>query len=181
MRKQEATARRYAKALFLAAREAGRQEAIGQELESALRVVATNRRLEEVLTRPWITGATKKAIATAIAERLGCSALVKNFLGLLAGRGRIDHVAEIARAYRDLLDQAAGRVRAQVKSAVALGERERQQLGTGLGRIVGKAVIVEDSVDATLLGGFVAQIGSLVLDGSLDGQLARVRERVVRG
>ena len=50
-----------------------------------------------------------------------------------------------------------------------------------IGRALGKQVIVEESVDTSLLGGFVAQVGSLILDGSLDGQLARMRERLVRG
>jgi ATP synthase delta (OSCP) subunit. len=36
-------------------------------------------------------------------------------------------------------------------------------------------------MDTSLLGGFVAQVGSLILDGSLDGQLARMRERLARG
>jgi len=74
-----------------------------------------------------------------------------------------------------------GQVRAQVRSAVALGEAERRQLAARLARIAGKEVLVEARVDTSLLGGFVAQIGSLVVDGSLDGQLARLRERLVRG
>ncbi|MBI2544446.1 MAG: F0F1 ATP synthase subunit delta [Candidatus Rokubacteria bacterium] len=163
MRRQEATARRYAKALFQVAREARRLDAVGDELANVLEVLAADRRLEEFLSRPWIKGATKRSVAAAVAERLGGSPLVRDFVGLVAQRGRMDHLAEIARAYRSLLDA------------------ERGRLAVGLARIAGKEVIVEGSVDARLLGGFVAQIGSLVLDGSLDGQLTRMRERLVRG
>lgn len=181
MRRQEATARRYAKALFQVAREARRLDAVGDELANVLEVLAADRRLEEFLSRPWIKGATKRSVAAAVAERLGCSPLVRDFVGLVAQRGRTDHLAEIARAYRSLLDAERGRVRAQVRSAVALSDAERGRLAVGLARIAGNEVIVEGSVDARLLGGFVAQIGSLVLDGSLDGQLTRMRERLVRG
>lgn len=181
MRRQEATARRYAKALFQVAREGRRLDAVGDELANVLEVLAADRRLEEFLSRPWIKGATKRSVAAAVAERLGCSPLVRDFVGLVAQRGRTDHLAEIARAYRSLLDAERGRVRAQVRSAVALSDAERGRLAVGLARIAGKEVIVEGSVDARLLGGFVAQIGSLVLDGSLDGQLTRMRERLVRG
>lgn len=181
MRRQEATARRYAKALFQVAREARRLDAVGDELANVLEVLAADRRLEEFLSRPWIKGATKRSVAAAVAERLGCSPLVRDFVGLVAQRGRTDHLAEIARAYRSLLDAERGRVRAQVRSAVALSDAERGRLAVGLARITGNEVIVEGSVDARLLGGFVAQIGSLVLDGSLDGQLTRMRERLVRG
>ena len=58
---------------------------------------------------------------------------------------------------------------------------EKQQLATRLERALGKRIILEEQVDATLLGGFVAQVGSLILDGSLDGQLARMRQRLARG
>ena len=163
MRQQEATARRYAKALLGVAREAGRLDAVGEELAGVLEAMSGQPRLGEFLSRPWIKGATKKSVARAVAERLGCSTLVRDFVGLVAQRGRTDHLAEIARAYRSLLDAERGRLAAR------------------LTRIAGKEVVVEARVDASLLGGFVAQIGSLVLDGSLDGQLARMRERLVRG
>lgn len=181
MRRQEATARRYAKALFQVARESRRLDAVGEELARVLEILVADRRLGEFLSRPWIKGVTKKSVATAIALRLGCSPLVRDFVGLVAQRGRTDHLAEIARAYRSFLDAERGQARAQVRSAVVLGEAERGRLTRRLGPLAGKEVIVEARVDASLLGGFVAQIGSLVLDGSLDGQLARLRERLVRG
>jgi F-type H+-transporting ATPase subunit delta len=68
-----------------------------------------------------------------------------------------------------------------VRTAVAFTDGEKQQLATRLERALGKRIILEEQVDATLLGGFVAQVGSLILDGSLDGQLARMRQRLARG
>ena len=67
------------------------------------------------------------------------------------------------------------------RTAVAFTDAEKQQLAGRLERALGKRIIVEEQVDATLLGGFVAQVGSLILDGSLDGQLARMRQRLARG
>jgi len=81
-----------------------------------------------------------------------------------------------------MLDAARGRVRARVRSAVPLTEADRAALAQRLGRALGgKQVVVEEIVDKNLLGGFVAEIGSLVVDGSLDGQLARIRERLAKG
>jgi F-type H+-transporting ATPase subunit delta len=181
MRQQEATARRYAKALFSVAREADRLDAVGDELARLLEVLAAERQLQEFLSRPWVKGATKKSVAMRVAEQLGCSPLVRDFMGLVAQRGRTDYLAEVLRAYGKLLDAERGRVRAQVWSAAALSEAERARLAAHLAQVAGKEVIVEAHVDASLLGGFVARIGSLVVDGSLDGQLARMRERLVRG
>ncbi len=163
MRSHEGTARRYAKALFELARDAGEPEAVGRELEQVAAVYAGDARTHEVLTRPWIKPEDRRAVAAAIAQKAGARKLVQDFLGLVADRGRADHLPEIIGAYRLLVDAELGRARAQVE------------------RALGKRIILEEQVDATLLGGFIAQVGSLILDGSLDGQLARMRQRLARG
>ena len=68
-----------------------------------------------------------------------------------------------------------------MRTAVALTDDEKRWLAARLGQALGKQVVLEETVDPSLLGGFVAQVGSYVLDGSLDGQLARMRERLARG
>jgi F-type H+-transporting ATPase subunit delta len=181
MRAHEGTARRYAKALFQLAREARATEAVGRELDAVAALVRDEKPLREVLTRPWIKPVDRRGIATALAERAGAGKTLRDFLGLLAERGRIDHIPEVVAAYQTLLDEELGRARAQVRTAVALTEGERQSLAERLGRVLGKQIILEERVDQTLLGGFIAQVGSLILDGSLDAQLGRMRERLARG
>jgi F-type H+-transporting ATPase subunit delta len=106
---------------------------------------------------------------------------VQDFLGLVAERGRVDHLDEIVAAYRALADEDLGQARAEVRTAVALTEEAKRQLAARLERAVGKRILLEERVDPTLLGGFVARVGSLILDGSLDGQLRRLRERLAGG
>ncbi|HSE05026.1 MAG TPA: ATP synthase F1 subunit delta [Methylomirabilota bacterium] len=181
MRSRERTARRYAKALYDVAREAGATEAVGKELDQLAATFAAAAAARDVLTRPWIKPADRRGVAVAIAQKLGARKLVQDFAGLVAERGRADHLPEILAAYRILLDAEFGRARAQVRTAVALTDAEKQQLSGKLERALGKRIILEEQVDATLLGGFIAQVGSLILDGSLDGQLARLRQRLARG
>ena len=181
MRAQEGTARRYAKALHAAAAEAGAGEAAGRELAALLDVLQANRQAVDVLTRPWIKPADRRAAALTLAQQAGCGKLVQDFVALVAERGRLDHLAAIVAAYQDWEDAALGRIRDQVRTAVALTEAEKEQLARRLQAELGKQIILEEIVDTNLLGGFVARVGSLILDGSLDGQLARMRERLVRG
>jgi len=181
VRAHEGTARRYAKALFELAHASGDAEAVGRELEQVAAVYAGDAGAHDVLTRPWIKPGDRRAVAAAIAQKAGARKLVQDFLGLVADRGRADHLAEIIAAYRLLVDAALGRARAEVRTAVPFTAAEKQQLVTRLERVLGKRIIVEEQVDATLLGGFIAQVGSLILDGSLDGQLARMRQRLARG
>ena len=181
MRAQEGTARRYAKALHAAAAEAGAGEAAGRELATLLDVLQSNHQAVDVLARPWIKPGDRRAAALALAQQAGSGKLVQDFVALVAERGRLDHLAAIAAAYRDLVDTALGRARAQVRTAVALTDAEKDQLARHLQAVLGRQIILEERVDTTLLGGFVAQVGSFILDGSLDGQLERLRERLVRG
>ena len=181
MRSHERTARRYAKALYDVAREAGATEAIGQDMEQVAAICAADAAAHDVLTRPWIKPADRRAVAMAIALKVGAGKLVQDFVGLVAERGRADHLLEIVGAYRTLVDAEHGRARAQVRTAVPLTDGEKRELSGKLEHALGTRIILEEQVDAALLGGFVAQVGSLIFDGSLDGQLARMRQRLARG
>jgi F-type H+-transporting ATPase subunit delta len=181
MKAQRATATRYARALFEAAGTSGQAEAIGQELDAFQALFRAQPELRQVLGRPWIKPEDREGITRLVAERSGAGRLVQDFLAMIAARRRIDHLAEIADVYRGLVDESLGRVRAQVETAIALTAGERDQLRARLERVLGRGVILEETVNPGLLGGLIARVGSLVLDGSLDGQLARLRARLARG
>ena len=182
MKTSPAVARSYAKAIFALACERNQAEQIQAELDRAAGGVASAGDAAEVLGRPWISRDVRRRLADEIGARLEVSKLTRDFLGLLAAQGRADHLAAIAAAYRDMLDAAQGRARARVRTAVALTDADRNALAARLQRALGgKQVVIEEVLDKSLLGGFVAEIGSLIVDGSLDGQLARMRERLVKG
>ena len=182
MRGREAAARRYAKALFSLAKGQGRTEAVGREIEALAEMFDRNPDLSEFLARPWTTGAAKREVVGVIAASLELSKLVRDFVALLAMRGRVDHLREIGGAYADFVDADLGRVRARVRTAVPLTDAERAALAARLSsRLGGAQVVLEEIVDRDLLGGLIVQVRSTLLDGSLDGHLARIRERLARG
>jgi len=163
------------------AREGGSVDAVTADLERFLEAFDGQPQAHDVLTRPWLKGVDRRAIAVALAERAGCGKLMQDFAGLVAERGRMDHFAEIVAAFRSLVDEDLGQARAEVRSAAPLTDAEKQDLARRLGGVLGKRILLEERVDPALLGGFVAQVGSFILDGSLDGQLARMRERLAGG
>ena len=87
-----------------------------------------------MLLRPWIKPAERQAVAVEVAKRAGCSPLVQKAIGLVAARGRMDHLPELVEAYRALVDAEAGRVRASVRAAVAFTEDEKKLLAARLGQ-----------------------------------------------
>ena len=181
MKSREATAKRYAKALFAVAHESGAVETTGTEIDGFLQVFASQPEVQDVLLRPWIKPSDRAGVAREVARRAGFGKLVQDFVGLVAARGRTDHLREMVDAYQALVDESIGRVRAEVRTAAPMTEDEKRRLAARLGLSLGKQVVLQETVDGSLLGGFVAQVGSVVLDGSLDGQLRILRERLARG
>jgi F-type H+-transporting ATPase subunit delta len=177
MATHSAAARSYAKALFALARERGIVDTVSRELDVVAGAVTGE--LQTFFARPWVSAGVKRKVAVDIAGRLGVSALVRDFLALVAARGRAADLEQIVSAFRDDVDRDRGRVRARVRTAVPLTPSEKNALQARLSQALeGKQVLLEESVDPGLLGGFVAEIGSLIVDGSLDGQLARMRQRL---
>ena len=181
MRLSEATAKSYARAIFDIANERNQSNAVGAQLEAVAKVFASQRELSSVLARPWVSAPAKRAAVAEIATRLGVSPLVRDFLSLVAVRNRAAYLPAIHEAYRKLEDNALGRVRVKLRTAVTLTDSERAEMNRRLGaRLGGRQLIIEETVDPTLLGGFVAEVGSMILDGTLDTQLARLRDRLAR-
>ena len=175
-------AKPYARALHELAKERSQTELVARELAAMVDAIVREPALREFLARPWVSATAKRAVALEVAGRLGLGPLTRDFVGLVARQGRADHLEAILDVYRELLDEDLGRVRARIRTAVPLTAEEREMLRQRLGGALGgREVVVEEIVDEHLLGGFVAEVESYIADGSLDGQLARLRARLARG
>ena len=182
MKGSSAAALPYARALHALARERSQVDVVGRELASAAELLEQDSDVSTFFAQPWVPAPVKQAIALEVATRLGVSDLTRDFLGLVARRGRANHLSRMAEIFRELVDADLGRARAKVRAAVALTEADREALRQRLGRALhGKHVELDETVDERLLGGFVAEVGTYLVDGSLDGQLARLRARLADG
>jgi F-type H+-transporting ATPase subunit delta len=168
-------ARRYAKALFALADEQGRIEQWSESLQSLRGVLASSRELRDALGTPAYTREQQRGVVTALAAALALPEEVRNILLLLADRGRLTYATSVVDRFRDLADERLGRVRAKVTSAVPLSAGEAGRIAETLAGITKGQVMLETAVDPSLLGGVVAQVGSLVYDGSVRAQLEELR------
>ena len=168
--------RRYARALFGLAVEKARVDAWSEALQSLSALVAGDPDLRDLFENPAHAASIR---GEAIRKLSGAARLepeLENFLLLLSDRRRLGAVGEIAAAYRELADRELGRVRARVTSAVPLDDAAAAAIAARLSSAAAAKVIVERQVDPAILGGVVAQVGSIVYDGSLRGQLATLRQ-----
>jgi F-type H+-transporting ATPase subunit delta len=172
-------ARRYARALFQIGVDTGTFEALGQELGDLAKLFQDSTELRQTLVNPVFKPAEKRAILEKILPRVTPNPIMQRFALLLLERGRIALLASLARAYRELADAHAGRVRAVVTSAAPLSPADLERVRKSLERRTKKTVMLEAQVDPGLIGGLVAQVGDLVLDGSIRTQLSTLRDKLL--
>ena len=172
-------ARRYARALFGIGIDAGNFEALGREIDDLAGLLGASAELRNALENPVFKPTEKRAVLEQILPRVTPTVEVRRFVLLLLDRRRLVILPAIARAYRDLADAHAGRVRAKVTSAEPLSPAALVGIRRALGQRTGKQVLVETEVDPGLIGGVIARVGDLVLDGSVRTQLAELREKLV--
>jgi F-type H+-transporting ATPase subunit delta len=123
----------------------------------------------------------RKRVLSEVARVTGMSAPIPGLLRLLLEKRRMRYLQSIVSVYHEMADEAMGRVRANVYAAIEPTSEEKKKIQERLARVTGKEVILETIQDTSLIGGMVAKIGGLVLDGSLRTQLARIRENLAKG
>jgi F-type H+-transporting ATPase subunit delta len=173
------SATRYAKALLDVVSQQGDAAPIERQLTMFVDTLDAHRELQLALTTPSVPAARKRAIVTAVAERLGMGAPATKLLGLLADRDRLHIAHELLAVFRErLLDQQKV-VRAEVRSAAPLSAEALQAIEARLGAVTGMKVAVESVVDPTLIGGVLAKVGGTVYDGTVKTQLQKLRTQLL--
>jgi len=167
----------YATALFEAAREQGRLEAVREELQQVLAAEAEVPELRQLLRNPQLD---PRARASALEDVLsGGEELLRNFLLVLADKGRTGSLEEIAREFERLIAEHEGVIHAELTTAVELSDEEAQGLLREIEQASGRKVEATRRVDPGLIGGIVLQVGSHRLDASVRGRLEQLRRELV--
>lgn len=174
-----AAPRRYARALFSLASEENRVASVREELRSLGAALEASPALREVLLQPLYPASERRRVLEGVAAKLAASSLLKRFYSYLIDQRRLVAFDQIEAEYGRLADEAAGRVKARVRTAQALSAEQQARLARALAARAGRAVELEIEVDPTLVGGLVAQLGDTVYDGSLRTQLAQLRSTLL--
>jgi len=151
------------------------------QLRLAESLLAESAALRRVLENPSIPVDRKLAVLDAIAQRTGMAREARNFLAVLTDHHRLPLLSDITRQVERELNDRLGIADAEVRSARELTEAERKLLEAEVAKLTGKRVRARYQRDAALLGGAVVQVGSTIYDGSVAGQLERIREELVEG
>ena len=156
-------------------------ESVAAELEAFQSLLGENPELRILFATPAISKSKKQAVLAELTPRLGLTPLARNFLNVVLQHDRMNLLSEIAAAFRTLLDERMGVAVAEISTARPLDEAEKQALAGALRARTGREVRMQYSLDPAVIGGAVARVGGTIYDGSVRGQLERLRADLLSG
>jgi F-type H+-transporting ATPase subunit delta len=168
--KSSKVAKRYSRALLGLSNDRAQLEAWGAEIEKLARIIEAPE-IVSAFASPQVSPSAKVEAIARITERLQASYPVRSFAMVVARHGRIEDLAPIADAYQRMLDDLMGRARATLTFARQPSDNELSRVLSGLESIARKSIIPTVQVDASLIGGVIAELEGKTYDGSLANRL----------
>jgi F-type H+-transporting ATPase subunit delta len=169
-------ARAFADSIFDRKVDAG--QAVAQ-LNEVVTLLQQSLPLREVWENAAVPAEQKRAVLDKIVARAGMQPLLRNFIAVIIDHRRVAQLSEIAAAFEAEVNQRLGLAEAEVTSARELSQTERSALEAKVASVTGKSIRASYRVDAAVLGGAVIRVGSTVFDGSVKGQLQKIKEQLV--
>jgi F-type H+-transporting ATPase subunit delta len=171
-------ARRYAKAIVQIGVAQKNLDKLGADLDTLAGALKTSPELVDVLSNPAVRRADRRKVLDALLARIGAQSATKSFVNLLLDHERLGSLPAISREVDAMIEAKAGKVTAEVTSAVDLTSSQLAQITQTLEKLSGKKVVIEKKKDPALLGGVVAKMGDTVYDGSVRTQLRALRDEL---
>lgn len=172
-----AVGRRYARALFALAKQAGTLDLAATQLAN-LAAIAADETIGPVLRNPVLSRQRRAELVQLLGRELGLSDLLVRFLSVLAEHNRLGELPRIHDHFQYLLDAELGRVRVTIRSARPLDPAQEQQIVTTFARLTAKQVLPTSVVDPELLGGVMVEVEGKIYDGSVRTQLEQLAKEL---
>jgi F-type H+-transporting ATPase subunit delta len=178
----DALARVYAESLFELAQASGGQNVIEEtlgELEAVLEIARGDMRFSEFLSSRILPVQTRaESLKRILTGR--CSDLTLRFLLILNRKGRLGHLAPIAAAFDQSVQESFGRVEVDLYTASPISGEELAGIRDRLREKLGREPIVHPYVDQGMIGGLKLQIGDQLIDASVAARLSKLRDRLAQ-
>lgn len=165
---------RYAAALFDLARDQGKLDEVGRDLEALRRMLDESPDLSRLVRSPLFDSAQQEKALGVVLERAGAGQLVRNFVGVVARNRRLYALRDMTIAFGRRLAEHRGEMVAQVVSAHPLTDDQLARLKAELSAETKADIRLEASVDESLLGGLIVRLGSRMIDSSIRSKLRRL-------
>ena len=152
---------------------------VTEELNSLETFLRESADLRTIWDTPSVGSEQKLKLLDAIAKKARLLSEIRNFAAVLISNGRIHAFNQIAREAIAQINEQLGIANAEIISTRELGAEEKHRLEAQVAKAAGIKLRVRYSLDLGLVGGVLVKVGSTVYDGSVRGQLQRIREQII--
>lgn len=166
---------RYASALFELSRDERQIDAVLDALDRFDALIKESPDLARLVRSPVFSGDEQKAAIGAVLDRAGISGLGANFIKLAAENRRLFALPGMIRAFRALVQESRGIVRAEVRVAEKPSDAVLEEIKASLRDVAKAEIDVDLQVDPSLIGGLIVKMGSRMVDASLRTKLNGIR------
>jgi F-type H+-transporting ATPase subunit delta len=166
---------RYATALYELAEADKQLDTVAQDLSAISDMVDDSADLSRLIRSPVIARDDQIAAMDAILTEAGVSELTKRFIGVVAQNRRLFALTGMIKQFQGILARRRGELTAEVTTAQALTDAQRQAIEDGLKKAMGTKVAVDARVDEDLLGGLMVKVGSRMIDSTIKTKLQQLR------
>lgn len=171
----------YATSLYELADAAGGDEKIleiADELEQLSELMRSDKKLNEFLSSPIIDEEKRGESLRRIFQNRVTDLLLR-FLLVLNDKGRLNYLESIFAGYDQLVQARFGRVEVNVYTPAPLGDAQRSAIAEKIRNALGKEPVIHPYTEPSMIGGIKLKIGDRLIDGSVAGQLRRMKETLL--
>jgi F-type H+-transporting ATPase subunit delta len=155
--------------------DAGR---VASDLDAVSALLKESTDLRTVFDNPSVPHEQKLKVLDALAERMSLLKEIRNFTAVLISNRRIHAFGEIAAEAMVQINSRLGIAEAEIISARELTSEEKHKIEAQVAKATGKSLRVRYSLENGLIGGVLVKVGSTIYDGSVHGQLQRMKEQL---
>ncbi len=168
--------KKYAKALFQIASESAEANKIGESL--GMIEPLYDKEITDFFSNPFVDEITKYNLIKDTFPTM--PEILYGFFSLLIKKNEMKILPEIIEKYRKLVMDFQNIVEAKVISVEKIDESALSEIRKILGKLISKNIVLEESIDKSLLGGIIIETDSLVIDGTIRGKFEAVRQEMMK-
>lgn len=177
---QNEIGKRYAKALYTAAKQAGNQDKILGELKSIAKAFESDNEIRNYFVNPLVSANQKEELVKKTLSGKNVSTDIQNLLLLMAKKSRLAYLGSVVEAFQSISDTEKGITSGVVRAAKPLSPEDKKSLEEKINQVLKKKIVLTFKEDASLLGGIVAEVGGWTFDDSIESHLKKLNEALIK-
>ncbi len=166
---------RYATALFEIAKESKKLAAVEKDIDALDLALNDSADLQDLISNPLYTRTQQGDAIGAVAKKMKLGSELSNTVGLMASKRRLFTLPSMISSLKALIAEEKGEVTAEVTSAKALTSAQSDKLAASLKKTFGKDIVINATVDESIIGGLIVKVGSKMIDTSIKSKLSNLQ------